>query len=365
MTDGLATLIVVVVASLAIIAAGVAWWLNRPSNNAHDPTPRVQPLFGSDMTHAAEDATPHGVALRVASAPRSVGFAESSAGPHLSSAPSLTAPAAGDAAVQATRVGPDGRLAPRPVAAGDQAPRPQSFRTEFNTEPRLAPRVDQAVEARAAPVVPQTPGIDEPAGGRVVNAALLQPRLASRFAPPKIAPPGSLAAPSTAFVPEPVAALRTVRSTTPATVPPTAPETGPSTAPAPARAATPVRGDAVSFVIPTDGTLQFLAGRLEIVSGHDAGREIRFVRLPDTATPEITFGRNEGAPYRHVQLRDGTVSRLHARMRMKDATWTLTNLSTTNPVTYNGRTLGDGEEQPLSHDDRVEMGEVAFRFRNR
>jgi pSer/pThr/pTyr-binding forkhead associated (FHA) protein len=123
-------------------------------------------------------------------------------------------------------------------------------------------------------------------------------------------------------------------------------------------------GESVRFSVPSDGTLQFLPGRLEITAGQAAGREIRFVRLPNTE-PEITFGRNEGAPYRHVQLRDGTVSRLHARMRLHDGHWTLTNLSTTNPVTYNGRVLGDGEEQPLEQDDRIEMGEVAFRFRSR
>ena len=123
-------------------------------------------------------------------------------------------------------------------------------------------------------------------------------------------------------------------------------------------------GQSVRYSVPTDGTLQFLPGRLEITAGQDTGREIRFVRLPQTE-PEITFGRNEGAPYRHVQLRDVTVSRLHARLRMYEGRWTLTNLSTTNPVTYNGRVLGDGEEQPLEHDDRIEMGEVAFRFRSR
>ena len=30
--------------------------------------------------------------------------------------------------------------------------------------------------------------------------------------------------------------------------------------------------------------------------------------------PEITFGRVNGPPYRHVQLRSQTVSRQHARM---------------------------------------------------
>lgn len=119
------------------------------------------------------------------------------------------------------------------------------------------------------------------------------------------------------------------------------------------------------FNVPIDGTLQFLPGRLEIVSGQEPGREIRFVRLPDASEPEITFGRNEGALYRHVQLRDATVSRLHARMRYRDGAWTVVNLSTTNPSLLNGRVLGDGDAHVLADNDRVEMGEVVFRFRTR
>lgn len=124
-------------------------------------------------------------------------------------------------------------------------------------------------------------------------------------------------------------------------------------------------GQAVRFNVPVDGTLQFLPGRLEILSGQEPGREVRFVRLPDSPEPEITFGRNEGAMYRHVQLRDATVSRLHARMGLRAGAWTLTNLSTTNPVMLNGAVLADGEAHVLADGDRVEMGEVVFRFRSR
>src|SRR5688572_6380068 len=110
-----------------------------------------------------------------------------------------------------------------------------------------------------------------------------------------------------------------------------------------------VDGASVRFWRVADGTLQFLPGRMIIAAGQDAGHEIRFVR---TAGPDgtcITFGRAEGAPYRHVQLREPTVSRAHARMSL-DASpvavpanagrWRLENLSSTNPVVVNGRALG-------------------------
>jgi FHA domain len=115
-----------------------------------------------------------------------------------------------------------------------------------------------------------------------------------------------------------------------------------------------------------DGTLQFLPGKLEIVEGRNIGQELRFVRTPGPDGQSITFGRNEGPPYRHVQLEEHTVSRMHAKMSLEGKTWTLTNLSKTNPAVVNGLPLG--EETPsvvLRDGDRIEMGEVIFRFRSR
>ncbi|MEO7360786.1 MAG: FHA domain-containing protein [Gemmatimonadaceae bacterium] len=126
-----------------------------------------------------------------------------------------------------------------------------------------------------------------------------------------------------------------------------------------------VEGQQLRFSTPAEGTLQFLPGRLEIASGLDNGREIRFVRLPGPNGTEVTFGRNEGALYRHIQLRDQTVSREHARMALIDGHWLLTNLSKTNPVAHNGRVLGPGEHQLLTDGDRLDMGEVIFSFRSR
>ena len=115
---------------------------------------------------------------------------------------------------------------------------------------------------------------------------------------------------------------------------------------------------------PTDGTLQFLPGRMEIIEGRDIGQEIRFVRQPGAAHTEITFGRTDGVQYRHVQLHEPTVSRLHAKITQEDKRWRLTNLSKTNPVVVNGRPLeGEGASHLLNEGDRVEMGEVALRFR--
>lgn len=117
---------------------------------------------------------------------------------------------------------------------------------------------------------------------------------------------------------------------------------------------------------PADGTLQFLPGRLEIVEGRDLGHEVRFVKQPGQSTTEITFGRQDGVPYRHVQLHEPTVSRIHARMTWNkdDPEWRITNLSGTNPMTVNGTQLAaDNGSVTLQDGDRVEMGEVVFLYR--
>lgn len=137
-------------------------------------------------------------------------------------------------------------------------------------------------------------------------------------------------------------------------------------APWPARPPAFHEGETIRFSIPDEGTLQFLPGRLEVVAGPDAGREVRFVRTPGETRPEITFGRSEGTDYRHVQLVARTVSRRHAMMSLIDGHWELANLSATNPVVLNGRSLADGEVAPLLVEgDRIEMGEVVFVFHER
>lgn len=121
----------------------------------------------------------------------------------------------------------------------------------------------------------------------------------------------------------------------------------------------------IQTVAPTEGTLQFLPGRLEVIDGNVPGRDIRFVRTWGEI-PEVTFGRVAGPPYRHIQLRSQTVSRQHARMQYVDARWKLTNLSQTNPVVVNGQALDTAHGQRVLHDgDEIEMGDVLFRFRER
>jgi hypothetical protein len=126
-----------------------------------------------------------------------------------------------------------------------------------------------------------------------------------------------------------------------------------------------VEGKTIRFYRPPEGTLQMLPGRLEIVEGEDRGQAIRFVRTRG-GLQQVTFGRREGTPYEHIQLRAPTVSRQHARLDFDHGHWNIYNLSETNPVLVNGESLAPGHGvRPLSDGDRIEMGEVVFRFRER
>lgn len=182
-------------------------------------------------------------------------------------------------------------------------------------------------------------------------------------------------------VPRPTMARRTDRShlTTPTFDPfeQPAPQTSyapPPPPPEPVHADTPPAGaarangngdshDGVRVMRPADRTLQFLPGRFEVLAGRVLDGEIRFVRTAGPDGASVTFGRSEGPAYRHVQLDVPTVSRKHARMRWDGTRWSLTNLSATNPVAVNGVALpGEGTVIDLADGDRIEMGEVTFRF---
>jgi hypothetical protein len=204
--------------------------------------------------------------------------------------------------------------------------------------PRPTPPSAPAVTAKPAPSPPANATTARPAPSPPADAATAKP------APAVAARPAPAAAPDAT----PKASLAAPRAITAHGVP-----------------GTEIEGHLLRFSVPQEGTLQFLPGRLEITSGADAGREIRFVRVPGPDGTVVTFGRSEGPAYRHIQLREATVSRHHARLRLDQARWHLTNLSATNPVVHNGRQLDDGEEQPLSDGDRIEMGEVVFGFRSR
>jgi pSer/pThr/pTyr-binding forkhead associated (FHA) protein len=125
----------------------------------------------------------------------------------------------------------------------------------------------------------------------------------------------------------------------------------------------PAEGATIRFQRQQEEQVQLLPGRLEIEEGSNRGQEIRFVRVHGEP-PEVTIGRGDGPPYRHIKLSARTVSRQHARLRFENGHWIISNLSKTNPTVVNGEELDDGADYRLLNDgDTIEMGEIVLRFR--
>ncbi len=231
-------------------------------------------------------------------------------------------------------------------ADGDGVDHDRAARDEANRAARNAAKPTAPVRpAMVQPAIPQAP---------IPQAAI--PQAAIPQAPIPQAPipqPRRVEASEQAPPPRPPPTIRTFNTSRP------------SVAPDDSVARPPVDRQIIQSNLPTEGTLQFLPGRLEIASGQERGREIRFVRLPGPNGTEFTFGRGEGEQYKHIQLSDQTVSRQHARMRFHEGRWYLLSLSHTNPVIHVGRALAVGEEHVLDDGDRIEMGEVLCTFKNR
>ena len=119
-------------------------------------------------------------------------------------------------------------------------------------------------------------------------------------------------------------------------------------------------GRTMRFLRP-DSRIKLMPARLEVIRGGDTGEEIRFVGVEDEPI-SMMFGRAEGEGPFHVQLKQQTVSRTHAVVRFRHGEWLLENLSMTNPTILNGEVLG-AKERLLTEGDKIEMGEVAFMFR--
>jgi hypothetical protein len=142
--------------------------------------------------------------------------------------------------------------------------------------------------------------------------------------------------------------------------------------PTPARTASrrepvapPVESETVRFARPGEQALQLLPAHLEVQEGDGRGEIIRLL-CAFGEVPEITLGRGDGEAHRHVKLHSPTVSRMHARLMMRDGHWRILNLSLTNPLLVNGERVPDvGEGRVLLDGDRIDIGALALRFHER
>jgi hypothetical protein len=121
----------------------------------------------------------------------------------------------------------------------------------------------------------------------------------------------------------------------------------------------------VSLAWSAELPLEILPGKLELLEGEKAIREIQFVRTM-SGPLEFTIGRSPGPPDRHIRLDEPTVSRLHAHMRLERGKgWLIANRSDTTPLRVNGReVIIPTDYRMLADGDLVQIGHVFLRFRN-
>ena len=113
------------------------------------------------------------------------------------------------------------------------------------------------------------------------------------------------------------------------------------------------------------GTLKLLPGKFIVLKGEEVHKEIRFQIPKDQTKKEFTFGRQEipvQNPYGHIQLKESSVSRLHAKVIYAPDGVSLINYSTVNPTTLNTTSLAENETVNLKDGDIITMGAVEFKY---
>jgi hypothetical protein len=124
-----------------------------------------------------------------------------------------------------------------------------------------------------------------------------------------------------------------------------------------------VDGRTIKIHAPPPNTIKLLPAWLEVLSGDDIVRQVRFYKLRGERS-EFTFGRSEGRPYTHIQLKPMTVSSRQAKLEFENGSALLTNFASadSNPTKVDGRELVIDESVPLRGSEQIEMGEIVFRY---
>ena len=95
------------------------------------------------------------------------------------------------------------------------------------------------------------------------------------------------------------------------------------------------------------------AGGRAIVVIHEDGAE----RTVTLSSDSVTIGRLADCD---VVLTDKGASRKHAQLRLRDGSWTITDLGSTNGTRLNGQTI---QSRELSDGDKITIGTTVLEFR--
>jgi hypothetical protein len=93
--------------------------------------------------------------------------------------------------------------------------------------------------------------------------------------------------------------------------------------------------------------------RASVVIREDGGE-----RTVTLGSPTVTIGRLADCD---VVLNDKGASRKHAQLRLREGTWTITDLGSTNGTRLNGQTI---QSRDLTDGDRITIGSTVIEFRS-
>jgi hypothetical protein len=123
----------------------------------------------------------------------------------------------------------------------------------------------------------------------------------------------------------------------------------------------------VEFTVDEDLKMGDLACVASLVEGEDTGagggrasvviHEDEGDRTVPLASDTVTIGR---LPDCDVVLKDRGASRKHAQLRLRDDTWAITDLGSTNGTRLNGHTI---QSRELADGDKITIGTTVIEFR--
>ena len=149
---------------------------------------------------------------------------------------------------------------------------------------------------------------------------------------------------------------------------------------------TPVKGQTVSFQKPSGKTIEWQTGQDKpkppsketivvypgrfLVEGDPSVNEIRVYHEETIIGRPEPPDRDDVPKLRFIAFHDGTISRWqpeenkygHAKLFFKNETYSIMNLSTTNPVTVNGEKLGGDEVRTLKPGDKIGLARINLTY---
>jgi hypothetical protein len=117
---------------------------------------------------------------------------------------------------------------------------------------------------------------------------------------------------------------------------------------------------------PSQKTMKFIPGELEIITGEDKGKIFKISGYPTDDGSTVTIGRETVAgprDYAHLELKERTISRKQAEIIYKDGKLYIKNLSETNYTKLDSKDLPPNTSLELKSGSILTFGEVEMKYK--